>query len=64
MEYQGYNNFSEFTSDKAEQVSSLGIDITGFIGNHTFGIAIMILLLFVGYKIYIEPVMRGEREEE
>ena len=64
MEYQGYNNFSEFTSDKVHEISSLGFNVTGFIGNHTFGIAVAVFLLFIGYKIYIEPAMKGEREEE
>lgn len=47
MKYQGYDNFSELAVDKVEQVTSLGFNVIGFIGNHTLGVAITIIVLFL-----------------
>ena len=50
MTYQDYTNFSEYASHEVSRFTELGF--MSFLGDHTLGVAITIMVLFVLYKIF------------
>lgn len=57
MNYKGFNNFSEFVNYKVEGVTEFGV--TSFISEHTLLTAIVVIILFIGWKYFTR-----EKEEE
>ncbi len=62
MQNQDYTNLNELVSVRAEQLTSLGFDVIGFIGNHTLGFAVTLFILIIAYKWFAS--LEGKKEEE
>ncbi len=64
MTYQGYDNFRALAVDKVGEVTSFGFNVIGFIGDHTLAVAIIIIVLFLFYRIFIHPIMKAQDKLE
>lgn len=60
MSYKGYSNFSQYLNDKVEPVTTLGIDVIGFVGRHPIVTAILLFIIFFIYKIFGEPFIKAQ----
>lgn len=61
MDYQDYDNFTQFVSAKAEPIT---LGFSGFIGDHTLGVGLGLVALFLFYKFFIAPIISEAKEYE
>ncbi len=62
MNYKDFPNFTEYVNHNATQITELGF--VSFMGDHTMATAIVIMVSFVAYKIFVEPIFKEEKKLE